>query len=962
MSFRKWHVLLFLNIFIFTASITAQPWADGVGDNFYSIKNNFYKWSNNKSTVKLQKSGNVAGYKQFKRWEWFWEQRVYPTGNFPAAGHLQLEKNKYYKTHKNKSSFQAITPNWTNLGPSTSLGGYAGLGRLNTVAIDPNDANTILVGAASGGIWKSTNKGSSWTALTDDFTSMGISCIVYKPGNSNTVYCATGDMDGGDTYTTGILKSTDGGTTWNATGLSFATSATRRIGKIVIDPSDHNVIYTCGNIGVYKTTDAGANWSQVETGTFYDLEMKHGDPNTIYASGSTIIRSQDAGANWSTLTTGAGTPRRIAIAVTPDDTGYLYALYADNSDYGMLGLFRSVDSGDNWTERYDGTNDYMGYYSDGSVHGGQGFYDICIAADPNDKETVYIGGVNIVKSADGGSSWTTVATWTSSGAYNKNGSAEVHADQHDLLFAPDNSTLYVCNDGGLYSTANAGTSFNWLGSGLEITQFYRIGTATTSSTKVIAGAQDNGTKLLKSGSWSDVIGGDGMECIINSDNESIMYGTYVNGDLRKSINGGSSFSSNIFTGGETGSWVTPYELDPSDPSTIIAGYVNVWKSTNDGSTWSSIGGNTGASKISVLHIAPSDADYIYQSTGSNLKYTSNGGSSWNTVTKPGTGSLTYLAIDPETPTTLWATLSGYTSGSKVYKSTDAGSNWSNVSGSLPNVPMNTIVYEPNSNDMLYVGTDIGVWYRDGSSGDWTAYNTGLPSVVINELEIHSGDSKLNASTYGRGLWQADLVQSDSSNDSEEEDDQDGVTSNIENNAPNSGDGNNDGVLDGAQSSVTSLLDGVGGSYVTLEVVEGYDLQQVSTDVTIDDDEYAYPFGVFDFKVSQSEASIKLYFHSLSYKDQNYVYRKLNADNEWVNFDDAVFGTEVINGLSVLTVTLNLTDGGDGDYDGVINGIIHDPGGIGTIPIGIPSMSKFSILLLILSISIVSFIFIRRYSS
>ena len=920
-------LFLFLSFYVV---LNSQPWMNN-SNNFYDIQRSFKSYQKKSTTPILQKNNQVPGWKQFKRWEWYWEQRVFPSGKFPPADVLLVERRKFEKrTKKNRAVLQALKdPSWTNLGPTTSTAGYAGLGRLNVVAVDPNNASNIWVGAASGGLWKSTNAGSSWTTNTDDFASLGVSGIAINPNNSNIMYIATGDGDAASTYSTGVLKSTDGGDTWNSTGLSYSTSSTVRLFKLIINPNDPDILYVVGSIGVYKSTNAGSSWSQMRSGTTYDIEFKTDDPTTLYIStSSSIYKSTDSGSNWTLQASNlpnSGTIR-IALAVTAANSNYVYALYANSTNYGLQGVYRTTDGGTTWTEQVGSAADYMGYYSDGSVAGGQGWYDICIAVDPSDEDVVYIGGINLVKSSDGGVNWTTIATWTSSGTYNKNGSNVVHADHHDLYWSPNGSILYNCNDGGLYSTTDDGGTFNWLGDDLEITQFYRIGSSLTSSSKILGGCQDNGTKLYNS-SWSDVIGGDGMECHINSESELIMYGAIQNGDIRKSVNGGTSFSS-IFTGnGEDAAWVTPYSLDANNQSTLYAGYENVYKSVDDGSNWNSINGTTNIGTIDVLALAPSDANYIYISDGSNARYSSNGGTNWNDITKPGTGSLTRFAVHPSTPTTLWCTLSGYNSGEKVYYSTDAGSNWTNISGSLPNIPVNCIVHEGNSTNRIYVGTDVGVYFRSDDNTSWTSYNEGLPNVVVNDLEVVSSKNKLNAGTYGRGMWQANLASYTSTDNEsdEDEDDNDGIAASEEADAPNNGDGNNDGINDAQQANVASFYSSTADQYITVQTDNDNELSNVKT-VTIDDESsYAFPYGALQFSTEESQTSIKIYYHGMSSMD-GFIYRKKDVNETWFTFTDVIFGTETIDGETVATVTLNLDDGDREDYDGIVNGVIVDPGG------------------------------------
>ncbi|MDQ1266342.1 MAG: hypothetical protein QG635_1494, partial [Bacteroidota bacterium] len=536
-------ILSFLMTNLFAIS---QPWYDTLSttkkNNFYEIQKSFQNYWKDKDHTQKGK-----GWKQFKRWEWFWEQRVYPSGEFPnlMQTYSEIRRQKAGISNKTKDKLMTIGT-WVNLGPTSSPGGYSGLGRLNVVRENPSNSNIIWVGSASGGLWKSTNGGSTWSTNTDELASIGITDIVFDPNNSNIMYIATGDGDAGDTYSIGLLKSTDGGQTWNTTGLTSNTYQNILISRVLIHPTNSNIILACGNLGIYKSSDAGINWFQASTPTFKDMEFKPNNPNIIYASGTSIYRSTNTGDSWTQLTNGLPTSgiQRIALSVTPANNNYVYALMS-NSSSGFLGLYRSTDGGDSWASRST-TPNILGWQQDGSDAGGQGWYDLCIASNQTNAEEIYSGGVNIWKSTNGGTNWTPASDWTSS----------VHADHHDLWFVPGTNRLYSGNDGGIYRTTNGGTNWTWLGSGLITTQFYRLGLSSTNSNLIIAGSQDNGTKLKNGSNWSDVIGGDGMEAIIDHSNANIMYGELYYGAIRKSIDGGVSFNSMTLPN-DNGSWVTP---------------------------------------------------------------------------------------------------------------------------------------------------------------------------------------------------------------------------------------------------------------------------------------------------------------------------------------------------------------------------------------------------------------------
>ncbi len=725
------------------------------------------------------KTSKVPNWKLYKRWEYFWEQRIdQNTGVFPTTT-SDIEYEKYLQS-QNSLKKTTYSENWSNLGTNLSAGGYAGLGRINCVAFHPTDNNTLWVGSPSGGIWKTTNGGTSWTILNNNLSVIGVSDIIIPSDYavSNTIYIATGDRDGGsvwslggqnnDNNSIGILKSTDGGTTWNSTGISYTTDQQKLVYKLLIHPSNNQILFAATSDGIYKTTNGGTSWTLKTANIWCDMEFKPGDPTIMYASSlpysSTYVnRSTDSGENWS-FSSVAASGRRGELAVSPNNSSIVYLLAA-NSSGGVYGVYKSTNSGVSFSVVNSGSpSGMLGYYTDGSGgSGGQGSYDWCIAVDPSNVNIVFIGGITTWKSTDGGVNFTANNNWTSHPTYNISGVPVVHADKHALAYQTL-TTLFEGNDGGIYKTTNGGTSWTDLSNGLVINQIYRIGVAQTSSNTVITGLQDNGSKLFNSGSWSDVTGGDGMECIVDHSTTQYMYATYVRGTIYRSTNGGASFPttiSNNIPGPPTGAWVTPYIMDPTNSSTLFAGYDKVWKTTNRGDSWTSASQVLSSSqKLRSLAIAPSNTNVLYAADQSNMWKTTDGGATnWSTITLPTTSTaVTYIAVKNSDPNKVWVTYGGFSSGSKVYESTNGGSTWTNISTGLPNLPVMCIVHykRTTDRDVLFVGTDRGVYVKDGAN-NWASYSNGLPGVVVSELDVYYGASmpndRLRAGTYGRGLWE-----------------------------------------------------------------------------------------------------------------------------------------------------------------------------------------------------------------
>lgn len=756
--------------------------------NSYNVKNNIV---DGKKIVGNEKT-KVPGWKQFKRWEWYWEQRVNPvTGAFPATS----ATDQYLSFVKEHPAAKASLGSWVSMGPNLTDGGYAGIGRVNCVAFHPTDNNTLWVGTPSGGLWKTTDGGSTWTVLTDANAVLGVSDIAIPSDyeTSHTIYIATGDRDGGslwslgsgarsDNCSVGVLKSTDGGATWSSTGLTYAVSSNKLIGRLLISPIDNNVLFAATSDGIKKSTNGGTSWSTVYSFSqqYYvdmimDMEFNSGTSTIMYAStkdygrGCQILKSSDSGDSWSAIKTYGDTIYRVELAVTPADPNYIYTI-ASKRNGGLYAISKSTNGGTNFTEMVygdDPNRSYLYYFSDGSgENSGQGGYDLSIAVSPTDKNLVLIGGVNSWKSADGGTTWNICNMWTSSASWNKSGAPVVHADKHAHIFRTD-GTLFEGNDGGIYRSYDNGTTWTDLSSGLRISQMYRLGVSQTDEHLTITGLQDNGSKLLSGSSWYDVTGGDGMECIIDYTNKNTQYATYVNGEIYRTANNWTNrttISDNIGGGNYYGAWVTPYIIDPNDNNSLYVGYADVWKTTDQGNSFTKISTINSSDLLRSMAIAPSNSNFLYVADRYHIWRTNNGGTSWTDITGTlpvSTNNITYIAVKNTDENTLWVTMGGYDT-KRVYQSTDGGSTWISISNGLPSLPVMCIIQnkQNSSVDELYIGTDVGVYMKFGTN-DWTFFSEGLPNVVVTELDIYYDtnvpqNSKLRAATFGRGLWESDL--------------------------------------------------------------------------------------------------------------------------------------------------------------------------------------------------------------
>ncbi|MES2566045.1 MAG: T9SS type A sorting domain-containing protein [Bacteroidota bacterium] len=738
----------------------AQSWVNKMQDsseNFYTIQQDFNNYWQNRTYERGK------GYKAFRRWEWFMEPRVYPSGDLKNGSRSKAfeEFNKYlaqnpsFKQKINSTMATASTGSWTPMGPFGSpINGDAG--RITFIRFMPGNSNTIFVGTGAGGLWVSTDGGVNWATNTNSLTVLGCSDLAIDPINTNIMYLATGDIDAGDTYSIGILKSIDGGVTWNTTGLSsWLVSSSRRIGRLLINPLNSNILFAATSQGIYRTNNAGTTWAIVRSGNFKDMEYRPGDTSTVYAvTSSTFYKSVTGGntsASFVQITNGLPTGgARQVISVTPADPNYVYILRSA-SDNSFGGVFRSVNSGAGFTLMSDFPN-IFGWDSDGSDFGGQGWYDIACGVSPTDKDEIICGGVNSWKSYDGGANWSLNTHWYGGGA------PYVHADLHAVEYANGN-TCYLGTDGGIAVSTDNGANWTTINGQMDIAQSYRIGQSSTTANYVLSGHQDNGTNLLNGTTWKEVYGGDGADCFVDWSNNNTMVESYVNGDFNLSTNGGNSWSG--ITSGLTGSaaWVAPIIQSPHASSTYYCGYQQVFKSTNKGTAWTQMGTISGSGQILYLAAAPSNSLVLYAATETNLYKTVNGGSTWVTITSGlpvSSAVITRMTVDNTDHNNVFVSFSGYSATNKVFVTANGGSNWTNISTGLPNLPVNCVIYSNNSNDAIYAGTDVGVYYKDGSMSTWMPFMTGLPNVIVNDFEIFYPTGKIRAGTYGRGVWQSDL--------------------------------------------------------------------------------------------------------------------------------------------------------------------------------------------------------------
>jgi photosystem II stability/assembly factor-like uncharacterized protein len=756
------------------------------------------------------------GWKHKHRWLDEFKRRVAPNGAFYSGDIFFREAEDVAKQKLSSNSKMAA---WIPVGPTQPADASLtkGMGRINCITFHPTDQNTFWVGVAQGGVWKTSDGGANWTPLTDDLPVIRISDIAVDPNDTDVMYICVGDyaymdvaLDLDDRnrhshYGIGVYKTTDGGLNWSPTGLTYQLEQLdgSLMRRVFIDPANSNNLVAAGVSGIWTSADAGASWSQASNELIWDIEADPNDANTLYAStgylinqaigNAGIMKSTDFGASWTPLTTGIPATldvERVEIAVAPTNSNHVYALCSDQTG-GFYGLYTSLDGGTTWNYSDAGGLNILHWY-DGFGSGGQGSYDLSILVDPTDENTVYIGGVNIWCSYDGGLTFDGVSMWYDYGGFGTG----LHADQHQFKYNPQDDFFYVCNDGGLVRTDTIiqgsmndvfntqgyqlPTQWEYMSDGMQTSSFYRLGLSEGNSGNFIAGAQDNSTYYNNGGNWSNMFGGDGMECALDPVDADYIYGSSQYGRILSSFDGGNSYNQMDGPSSEDAEWTTPFMLDPNDSYTIWAGFGNLYSAssgndfTNASSNFADMPGAGFPAPVSHFNICSENTNAIYVAKRiyhsynqlSEMWVTQDGGNNWTNMTAglPDSLYFNYVEVDNDDELSAWVVTGGFEDGEHVYQTTDGGQNWVNITYDLPNLPANSIVHNDSSYyNTVYVGTDVGVYYINDTLTSWVLYNDNLPNVIVSELDIHYGDQDLYAATFGRGVWKTDLEAETSPN-------------------------------------------------------------------------------------------------------------------------------------------------------------------------------------------------------
>lgn len=722
----------------------------------------------------------------WERWALEMSSRLDQNGDFvDIAG-----KNVSAIRSMNNTNNPTITSgSWYSLGPnSTTYGAYSGRGlaRVDRIAFDPANASIMYCGTPAGGLYKTSNGGTSWSNISAFLPALGISGIVVSSTNANTMYVLTGDGDSflsgwaanacctgfveGFAYirkSQGVWKTTDGGITWSQTG-DLATPGTYVGYRISQDPGNANVLLAATSAGLYRTTNGGSSWTQVISGLVGDVVFQPGALNTrAYASGEGWIKySTDEGATWPNIPTfdfALPALNKISLAIAPSSAAVVYA-YCGNSGSGSFsGIYKSVNSGGNFTRQCTTPNINNGS-STGTSTGTNGSYALWMTVLPTNSAHINTSSTITWQSSNSGVTMVNTSNYWENMGSGVVLSSYVHPDVHCLEYNPLNDVLYACGDGGVWKSSDEGLTWTDISLGIDATQLYHMDAIAANAENLLCGMQDNGINYRNGATSALTHEGSGDGYAVKLDPTTAGKGYCTINTSAYELTGSLGTFTNISP--VSNQWYGNLMINPANSDMVFAGFADIWKSSTRGSagSWT----DKAASGTWCMAACPSNSSRYYSaggaapwSTTGDLYVSQDIGETWtiisNAATFPaaaGRPKITHVAVYPLNSPQVWCTFGGYTANMKVYYSADLGVTWTNMSGTLPNVAVNSIVID-NSNN-AYVGTDVGVFYRSTTMSDWVPFYNYLPKVPVTDMIINTASNYLTISTFGRGIWRSDL--------------------------------------------------------------------------------------------------------------------------------------------------------------------------------------------------------------
>ncbi|MEI7536755.1 MAG: hypothetical protein WCJ76_06065 [Comamonadaceae bacterium] len=705
-----------------------------------------------------------------KRAAWFHARITWPLREAPLKK-LVTERRRI---ERSMPATAALATQWAPAGPS-NIGG-----RCTALVCDPANADRIWIGAAGGGVWASIDAGRHWTFKWRANGPLQIGALAIDPTNPKILYCGTGEANLSlDSYPgDGVYRSTNGGTSWSAWALSEKKGLPRRIGTIAVDPFDAKHVLV-GGVGfgrvsgdndfggLYSTRDGGLTWVRetfVNAGNYwchkvvFDAATKGRIFVTVTCPGmrSGIYRSSDAGQSWAQLKTGLPSPDRIgrtALALAPSNTKVIYAICADaaGQNDAVLGVFKSSNGGDSWTN-IAGTH---------FAKEGQMSYGNAIAVHPTDPNQVICGGVDLHRSSNGGQTWSAASHWDAQ----RGTAGYAHADHH-MLVMPVSAAgrVYSANDGGMDVSEDAGASWSNRSAGLSVTMYYDIDVGQTDARVFGGGAQDNGTLVTKTGAVDDafeLLGGDGGWMVIDPKDAGHIYASYQFGGMYRFLNGSARNVSPPFKPEDSaGIWMVYICFDPNAANTVFTGSQRLYRTRDDGLSWDALTPVLDGSPISAIEVAPANSRNVYVATENGSFFRSlDGGASWSANLAGGTlpgVMITRIVTHPHNANEIYLTTANF-GNRHVFRSIDAGASWSDIDGGkLPDVPHHALLVRPDQPGELWACNDAGVFVTSDAGANWRNASGNLPPAMVVDLVYHTGSKTLLAATYGRSIWRLRL--------------------------------------------------------------------------------------------------------------------------------------------------------------------------------------------------------------
>ncbi|MDQ3379559.1 MAG: hypothetical protein M3546_04455 [Actinomycetota bacterium] len=652
----------------------------------------------------------------------------------------------------------AVQQGWRPLGPfSVPHGQTYGIGpgsrpsvagRLAAVAVDPGNAAHILIGAAGGGVWETMDTGATWEPRTDNQPSLAIGAIAFDPTNLSIVYAGTGEGNFYARLGSGLLRSTDGGTTWAVHATSPFVSA--GFYALVVDSLNSNHLLAATTLGLYESTNGGTTWTQRRSVRTWDISMHPpvaGDASStqevLAACQDGLFRSTNGGTAWIAVAL-PGTPAsgysRLAVRHAPSDGDVAIAFAA-----GVNG------SGHFWRRAAFG-GAFTAAATPPGLETGQAWYDWFAAVAPNNPDVVYLGAIEVhrgVRSATNTWTWATISATTSD---------SIHPDQHAIAFSPvDPNVVYVGNDGGIYRSPNGGTNWRSLNKHLCITEFEYLAQHPLWEAYLLGGTQDNGTLRYEGEEvWYHVQDGDGGDCGVNAGTPATCFHTFYNMGLERSTSGG---------GWGSWSWIGPnvpstyqslfYPPVEVNGNLVAQAGTSVFVSLNNGTAWAEVALPQPAAGIATALAVPTTTRIYAGTTAGHIyriEFTSGAWGAPTQLTRPRTGYVSDIAVDPTNANRLWATYSNI-AGGHVFRSDDGGTTWTDFSAGLPTIPVNAIVIDPAAPSTVFVAADVGVYRSTNAGASWTAFNNLLPNALVADLVFFEPLRLLRAGTRNRGVWE-----------------------------------------------------------------------------------------------------------------------------------------------------------------------------------------------------------------